>query len=362
VISAVKGTVANLERIYKLQSQNVSFTSPSDMFATLGLRNLTQVSAYDYLEGKLDITPSFVEEFVDGASRDNYGQDGAINALVDLVSLAGAGIAGSVFSLANGTTPIVGALLDAPAIRVRVATAVAAIEATSSRYRVSYQPSDGPPDEQRAGGAPSSLAAEEYDAVAVATPLEVARGLKLLRSEVTVNASRPYQRTCVTFVCGVVSPLYFGLGAAAHVPTELLTVENASLPFTTLAVHATLPNGSKVYKLFSRQPLSEPLLDKVFASRSRTRRLDWAAAYPQLRPSPPEQTWPPFEIPLRPPPTGAQSGAEVRSDGTARPVLYVNAMESPVSCMETQLIAAKNAALRIVKLLDAQAAAQAAAA
>ena len=33
-----------------------------------------------------------------------------------------------------------------------------------------------------------------------------------------------------------------------------------------------------------------------------------------------------------------------RTEGEA-PVVYVNAMESPVSCMETEIIAARNAAL-----------------
>ena len=31
------------------------------------------------------------------------------------------------------------------------------------------------------------------------------------------------------------------------------------------------------------------------------------------------------------------------------PVVYVNAMESPVSCMETEIIAAKNAALLLLR-------------
>ena len=50
----------------------------------------------------LGVSKQFVDEFVTGASRDNYNQDSRINAFVDLVSLAGAGIGGSVFYLASG--------------------------------------------------------------------------------------------------------------------------------------------------------------------------------------------------------------------------------------------------------------------
>merc|ERR1719305_174531 len=75
------------------------------MFDALGLTNLTQQSGYDMFK-KLGVSDLFVQEFVDGASRDNYGQPSTINGFVDLVSLAGAGIDGSVFSLTNGTSQI----------------------------------------------------------------------------------------------------------------------------------------------------------------------------------------------------------------------------------------------------------------
>lgn len=45
----------------------------------------------------------FTKELIDGASRCNYNQAGNVNSFTDLISLAGAGVAGHVFSLANGT-------------------------------------------------------------------------------------------------------------------------------------------------------------------------------------------------------------------------------------------------------------------
>ena len=68
----------------------------------MDLYNLTQVSAYDYFR-RIGLPSKFIYEFIDGASRDNYNQDGSLNALADLVSLAGAGLAGDVFERVRDT-------------------------------------------------------------------------------------------------------------------------------------------------------------------------------------------------------------------------------------------------------------------
>ena len=76
----------------------------------------------------------------------------------------------------------------------------------------------------------------------------------------------------------------------------------------------------------SRSRLSDARVDELFEARaSPIARVDWNAtgAYPVLAPTP-GAAWPPF----------------VLGDG----VYYAN-MEVPVSCMETEIIAGKNAAL-----------------
>jgi hypothetical protein len=76
----------------------------------------------------------------------------------------------------------------------------------------------------------------------------------------------------------------------------------------------------------SRSRLSDARIDELFEARaSPIARVDWNAtgAYPVLAPTP-GAAWPPF----------------VLGDG----VYYAN-MEVPVSCMETEIIAGKNAAL-----------------
>lgn len=330
MIKAVRSAVSKLVKIYDLQANGVSFRSPLEMFDALGLTNLTQQSGYDMFK-QLGVTEKFVQEFVDGASRDNYGQPSTINGFVDLVSLAGAGIDGSVFSLTNGTSQIPKELLRScgDSASILTSTTVHRVQALpGGKFNVSFHSS----------AATSSLW-RKYDGVVIATPLEAAKDLQLVNSVSKINTTRPYQQTCVTFVAGIVDPTYFGLATNQAVPTEILTIENKSLPFSTLAVHADLPNGTHVYKMFSREPVTEDLLDSVFKERFQTERLAWQA-YPKLQPTPPG-TWPPFVIPLG---TTADNGE----------VFYTGAMETPVSCMETQIIAAKNAALQVAQSLRKQ--------
>jgi len=331
IINAVRGAVSKLTSIYDLQDKGVSFATPAEMFQRLGLSDLTQRSGYELFDA-LGVDKRFVEELVDAASRDNYGQPSTINSFVDLVSLAGAGVSGSVFSLRDGTSQIPRALLESCSDRtvVHTNTRVSLVESLAcGDFRLEFVTQA------------SKRVAKEFDAVVIATPLETAMGLEL-RGSRALNSTRPFQQTCVTFVAGTVDPAYFGLGSRDMVPTEILTVANNTLPFRTLAVHGELGNNTYVYKLFSDEILADSLLDRVFKHRFQTWRHTWQAAYPKLLPTPPA-TWPPFEVPL-----------ESSVPGRLGSVLYTGAMESPVSCMETQIIAAKNAALRTADLLRHQ--------
>jgi len=84
-----------------------------------------------------------------------------------------------------------------------------------------------------------------------------------------------------------------------------------------------LPNGETINKLFSRQELSDEILDRLYTSRSWTFRKVWKS-YPKLLPN---QTFPPLE--------------------PDENLFYINSYEPYVSTMETECISSKN----IVKLL-----------
>ena len=129
IIPVVRQMASRLNRIYELQRRGVAFETPAALLEALDLYNLTQVSAYDYFR-RIGLPSQFIYEFIDGASRDNYNQDGSLNALADLVSLAGAGLAGDVFELQEAAQ-IPQRLLQGTEVRLNTSVEAAAPRASS---------------------------------------------------------------------------------------------------------------------------------------------------------------------------------------------------------------------------------------
>ena len=292
------------------RAAGVAFETPAALLEALDLYNLTQVSAYDYFR-RIGLPSQFIYEFIDGASRDNYNQDGSLNALADLVSLAGAGLAGDVFELQEGTAQIPQRLLNG--IEVRLNTRVAAVRLHPSQLNYAILDAVG--------------RETIVDAVVVATPLEFTN--ISLPADISYRP-RPYQPTYVALASGRLSSEVFG--ARADELDTVLTVETTNVKFSCIGAHGAT-GGDPIYKVMSRQRLSDDELDAyVFERRSSSvARADWNAtgAYTRLDPTP-GATWPPFVLRNR--------------------LFYAN-MESPVSCMETQIISGKNAALLVSEAL-----------
>jgi prenylcysteine oxidase/farnesylcysteine lyase len=160
-----------------------------------------------------------------------------------------------------------------------------------------------------------------HDVVVVATPGgPTALALSGVALPESALRARPFQITWATFVKGTPRADYFGLAHASDLPDAVLTVEDDTIPFSSLGLVATSPDGALIYKLFSREPLAESLLDEIFSSRDVVEQIRWEA-YPVLSPS---RDLPPFRL----------------ADG----LYWVNAMEFAVSTMETEAVAARNVA------------------
>lgn len=57
---------------------------------------------------------------------------------------------------------------------------------------------------------------------------------------------------------------YFGLKVVTKIPDLVGTVEDPSLPFSCVAVLKKHNEKESTYKLFSRQPMEDTLLDSIF--------------------------------------------------------------------------------------------------
>ena len=57
---------------------------------------------------------------------------------------------------------------------------------------------------------------------------------------------------------------YFGLGAVSEIPELVGTIEDSDLPFTSISVLKKHDEKDMTYKIFSREPMADILLDSIF--------------------------------------------------------------------------------------------------
>eukprot|EP00933_Yihiella_yeosuensis_P054275 TRINITY_DN52687_c0_g1_i1.p1 TRINITY_DN52687_c0_g1~~TRINITY_DN52687_c0_g1_i1.p1 ORF type:complete len:271 (-),score=42.27 TRINITY_DN52687_c0_g1_i1:59-829(-) len=182
-----------------------------------------------------------------------------------------------------------------------------------------------------------SARCEFFNSVIIASPLEAA-GIDLHKSIRPKTPMRKYHQTVATFVLADgLSAAFFGDEKAKGgmlASDTVVTTSNPEIPFNSVAVHG-MSAGQRVYKLFSEDVPSEKLFSKLFVNASSERRQFVWQAYPELAPKP-QELWPPFRLHQSKDTTGFLGG-----------VYYANAMETPVSCMETEAVAARNVALLV---------------
>lgn len=181
---------------------------------------------------------------------------------------------------------------------------------------------------------------QPYDAIVVAAPLEVPACF-LECPECTdwpeQDKQGKYQQTIASFISAQLNYKYFGFESAEGMPNNVFTTENESLPFSSIGTKSTVdgaPISPPIYKVFSRKPLSDEIINELFIfnksseeETSKVQSVSWLA-YPHY--TPPER-FTPF----------------VLDDG----VFYVNAIERAASAMEMSAIGGRNAALLVNQYL-----------
>ena len=303
----VKSAVKKWVRIYELQRTECAFSTPEEMFTELGLYQLCKEPSREFFRRE-GIADRFVREFIDGISRNNYGQDSGIHAFVNLISLAGAGFAGGhLFSVLGGNSQVCERLLKRANADVRSGNRVIKIAvdgANPKQYSITT----------------CSGSEHGFDAIIIATPLELASiQFEGAVAEDLPYSGRSYQVTHATFVAGDLNAGFFEAQSTNDLPGTILTTENPRLWFSSVGKIGTSSTMRQpIYKVFSRETLTDEQIAELFAQPSEVERFVWRA-YPVLKPS---QQWPPFRL--------------------GRRIYYANAMESAVSTMETEAVAGRN--------------------
>ncbi|XVF14864.1 hypothetical protein REPUB_Repub09cG0097700 [Reevesia pubescens] len=297
--SFVESTVDSFLRYYESPETRPIFETVDEMLKWAGLYNLTTRTLQDELiDTKL--SPLLIEELVTVITRINYGQSVYISGLAGAVSLAGSG--GGLWSIEGGNWQMAAGLINTSDVSLHLNEEIESISYLGEYYEL------------------NSTKGNSYscEVTVVATPIDE------VNIQFTPSVSIPerkLQHTYATFVRGLLNPAYFGLGTVAEIPELVGTLEDPDLPFSSISVLKQHDEKDVTYKVFSREPMPDALLDSIFSARLQTIRINWGA-YPHYKAP---EVFAPFIL-----------------DG--QHLYYVNAFENAASTMETSAVAAENVA------------------
>lgn len=299
----VESTVDSFLKYYDSFETRPVFETVDEMLKWAGLYNLTTRNLQEELID-VGLSPLLIQELVTVITRINYGQSVLISGLAGAVSLAGSG--GGLWAIKGGNWQMAAGLINRSDAALHVHEEIDSISYLGEYYEL------------------NSTKGNSYkcEVAVVATPLDE------LNIQFTPSISIPkrkLQHTHATFVRGLLNPGYFGLGAVSEIPELVGTIEDSDLPFTSISVLKKHDEKDMTYKIFSREPMADILLDSIFSVRQETIRIDWGA-YPHY--TAPE-VFAPFIL-------------------DDRHLYYVNAFENAASTMETSAVAAENIARLIL--------------
>ncbi|KAF5480554.1 hypothetical protein F2P56_001294 [Juglans regia] len=307
--SFTEGTVDKFLKYYESSESRPVFETVDGMLKWAGLYNLTTRTL---LEEMIDsgFSPLLIEELVTVITRINYGQSVSISGLAGAVSLAGSG--GGLWAIEGGNWQMAAGLINRSDAALHLHEEIESISYLGEYYEL------------------NSTIGNRYtcEVTVVATPMDE---LNIQFAPQISIPKRELQHTHATFVRGLLNPAYFGLNAVSEIPELVGTIEDSDLPFSSISVLRQHGEKDMTYKIFSRQPMADTLLDSIFSVRQETIRIDWGA-YPHY--SAPE-VFAPFIL-----------------DG--RHLYYVNAFENAASTMETSAVAAENIARLILSRFFSQ--------
>ncbi|KAI7753371.1 hypothetical protein M8C21_020023 [Ambrosia artemisiifolia] len=302
-------TVDNFLRYYESKESRPVFSNVEDMLKWADLYNLTTRTLEEELVG-LNFSPLLIQELITVITRINYGQSVHISGLAGAVSLAGSG--GSLWSVEGGNWQMASGLIKRSDVTLHLQEEISSITNVGDFYEL------------------NSTNGNSYTCqiTVIATPLDE---LAIQFTPEIYIPERKLQHTYTTFVRGVLNPAYFGLNSVSDIPELVGTIESPDLPFTCISVLKEHSANDFTYKLFSRQSLTDALLDQIFSIRNETLRINWGA-YPHYHA--PEEFAPFILDDLH--------------------LYYVNAFENAASTMETSAVSAENMARLILSRLAGQ--------
>ncbi|XP_058097440.1 farnesylcysteine lyase [Magnolia sinica] len=282
------------------------FTTVEEMLKWAGLYGLTQNTLQEELTDAR-LSQELISELITVITRINYGQNVTISGLAGAVSMAGSDA--GLWSVEGGNWQIANGLIRHSNASLHLHEEITSISYVEGYYEL------------------NSTKGNSYscEVTVVATPLDE---LNINFSPSVSIPKRELQHTHATFVRGLLNPAYFGLNLASEIPDLVGTIESSEVQFSSISVLKKFSEEDKTYKVFSRAPMEDRLLDLIFSARKETVRINWAA-YPHYKAP---EDFAPFLL-----------------DGLH--LYYINAFENAASTIETGAVAAENVARLILSRL-----------
>jgi predicted NAD/FAD-dependent oxidoreductase len=300
LLRKVKEQVA---RLYREQPE-----SPADIDEIFESTRLDEWHKKPFSEALLNrgISQAFIDEIVSPITRAIYSQNADLGGFAGISSLIGV-YSGATYRLAEGNSALPARLVEAAKAIVKLGQKVDVIEKTSNGTYGVYAGED----------------VTVFDSVIIATPLELA-AIRFDGLSVQDWLPQTYQAVYKSVMRGVFDPEYFGLENSADPPATVLTTKDSG-PITQYSIHKAR-DGQSLVTISSPKPLNHNAFNGLFKDEGvRVLGHCWKAAYPVFRPL------------TRLPPTCI-----------GERLMYINAIESAVSSMETSALSALNA----VRMLD----------
>ncbi|KAL9233357.1 hypothetical protein vseg_008372 [Gypsophila vaccaria] len=303
----VEDTLNNFLKYYESHDTRPVFHRAEEMLKWSGLYDLTKRTLKEELVDA-GLSPLLIDELVTVITRINYGQSTSMSGLAGGVSLAGSG--GGLWAVEGGNWQMAAGLINSSDVELHLNEEIQSVSRVETHYEL------------------SSSKGNNYNCqvTVLATPLDE---LDVKFDPPISVPERKMQHTYTTFIRGLLNPAYFGLRKVAQIPDLVGTLENSNIPFSCISVLKRHKDGDATYKMFSRKPLNDTLLDQIYRTRKETLRIDWAA-YPHYNPP---EAFAPFIL-------------------DDHHLYYVNAFESAASAMETGAVSAENIARLILTRLS----------
>lgn len=328
----VEKMLSYFKRIYQLQELGKSFNSVEDLLKAMSPEFIEDVKiSSEKGFAELGISNNTINELIMAGLLVNFGQTTSAHKFVGLVSVSAEN--GHLWAISGGNKQVPEKLLKySGANLIKEKVTKISLNKESGQFNISYSPLDNvhlekdidTVDQQEKRNSVNKT----YDIIIMAAPLTRDTSdivFENFPSTFMIPEGR-YHRTVATIVKGDLNYKYFG---QENDIDEIYSIKNTLIINSVGMIQAVEKSnnkkGSKIWKVFSQEPLSDNDLKLLFEKLEEVKVVDWLA-YPHY-----------------------ESNQKLGSFSLHKNFYYINAIEWAASAMEMSVIGAKNVALLAYK-------------